>query len=98
MELQDIELLDIGATEKILQEFNCSYIFKWRIPDHPDHFFWKKCPDTGDYRLFIMQGAQKTLFADSDIDTKSKYSPFLEEFVIDFKVYSGKQDKEEVKV
>lgn len=93
---QGVEELDVWSAERILQSFKCPFIFKWKIPSHPYYFFWRKCPDSGDYRLFITQKTDKTLFAESHPDVIAKYTPFLEEFIIDFRVYSGsgKQDKE----
>ena len=96
MELQTIEELDIWAAEKILTGFNCPYIFKWKIPGHLDFFFWKKCPETKEYRLFIIQEANKTLFTACDLETRSKYTPFLEEFIIDFKAYAVRPGRVEL--
>jgi hypothetical protein len=87
---QAADSLDAWSTEKILQDFNCNYIFKWKIPGNLDFFMWKRCPYSDAHRLFIIRGTNHTLFTDSDLDTRSKYTPFLEELIIDFKAYSGK--------
>lgn len=87
---QGTDELDAWSAEKILQDINCNHIFKWRIPGFPDYFMWRKCPYDDSHKLFIVKDAKYTLFVDSDLDTRLKYTPFLEELIIDFKAYSGK--------